>query len=132
MSAEQSATIPSPARRRGRASLGALGEDFAEGAEAAGAEIRLKREVSEVVIAEARAAGCKTLVIGGDGRYHNDVAIQTIIRIASANGFGRVLVGQGGMAMVYRALDLALALRPQADARIRASRRSSMDRTAAS
>ena len=34
----------------------------------------------------------KTLVIGGDGRYHNDVAIQTIIRIASANGFGKVLV----------------------------------------
>jgi phosphoglucomutase len=39
----------------------------------------------------------KTLVIGGDGRYHNDVAIQSIIRIAAANGFGRVLVGQGGI-----------------------------------
>jgi phosphoglucomutase len=39
----------------------------------------------------------KTLVIGGDGRYFNDVAIQRIIRIASANGFGRVLVGQGGI-----------------------------------
>jgi len=39
----------------------------------------------------------KTLVIGGDGRYHNDVAIQTIIRLASANGFGKVLVGQGGI-----------------------------------
>jgi len=37
--------------------LGALGEDFAEGAEAAGAEIRLRREAVEVVIAEARAAG---------------------------------------------------------------------------
>ncbi|HEX2760621.1 MAG TPA: FAD-dependent oxidoreductase [Rhizomicrobium sp.] len=37
--------------------LGALGEDFAEGAQAAGAEIRLRREVAEVVIAEARAAG---------------------------------------------------------------------------
>lgn len=39
----------------------------------------------------------KTLVLGGDGRYYNDVAIQTIIKIASANGFGAVLVGQGGI-----------------------------------
>ena len=39
----------------------------------------------------------KTLVIGGDGRYHNDVAIQTIIRIAAANGFGKVMVGQNGI-----------------------------------
>ncbi|MBN9309815.1 alpha-D-glucose phosphate-specific phosphoglucomutase [Devosia sp.] len=39
----------------------------------------------------------KTLVIGGDGRYFNDIAIQKIIRIASANGFGTVLVGQNGL-----------------------------------
>ena len=39
----------------------------------------------------------KTLVIGGDGRYFNDVAIQKAIRIASANGFGAVLVGQNGL-----------------------------------
>jgi phosphoglucomutase len=39
----------------------------------------------------------KILVIGGDGRYHNDVAIQVIIRIAAANGFGKVMVGQGGI-----------------------------------
>ncbi|MEQ1901295.1 MAG: alpha-D-glucose phosphate-specific phosphoglucomutase [Devosia sp.] len=39
----------------------------------------------------------KTLVIGGDGRYFNDRAIQTIIRIASANGFGKAMVGQGGL-----------------------------------
>jgi phosphoglucomutase len=39
----------------------------------------------------------KTLVVGGDGRYFNDVAIQRIIRIAAANGFGGVLVGQGGL-----------------------------------
>ncbi|WP_423067368.1 alpha-D-glucose phosphate-specific phosphoglucomutase [Devosia sp. CN2-171] len=39
----------------------------------------------------------KTLVIGGDGRYFNDVAIQKIIKIAAGNGFGSVLVGQGGL-----------------------------------
>jgi phosphoglucomutase len=39
----------------------------------------------------------KVLVIGGDGRYYNDVVIQKAIRIASANGFGTVLVGQHGL-----------------------------------
>ena len=39
----------------------------------------------------------QTLVIGGDGRYFNREAIQTILRMAAANGFGRILVGQGGL-----------------------------------
>jgi phosphoglucomutase len=39
----------------------------------------------------------KTLVIGGDGRFFNDAAVQRIIRIAAANGFGKVMVGQGGI-----------------------------------
>ena len=39
----------------------------------------------------------QTLVLGGDGRYFNDVAIQTILRMAAAAGFGRVLVGRGGI-----------------------------------
>jgi phosphoglucomutase len=39
----------------------------------------------------------KTLVIGGDGRYYNDVAIQTIIRVAAANGFGKAMIGQNGI-----------------------------------
>lgn len=38
-----------------------------------------------------------TLVIGGDGRYHNRTVIQQAIRMAAANGFGKVLVGQGGI-----------------------------------
>ena len=39
----------------------------------------------------------KTLVVGGDGRYHNRAAIQTILKMAAANGFARVMVGQGGI-----------------------------------
>ncbi len=39
----------------------------------------------------------ETLVIGGDGRYYNREAIQKAIRIASANGFGRIVVGRGGL-----------------------------------
>lgn len=38
-----------------------------------------------------------TLVVGGDGRYHNRHAIQTIIKMAAANGFARVLIGQAGI-----------------------------------
>ena len=43
-----------------------------------------------------RAAG-STLVIGGDGRYYNRTVIHSAIRMAAANGYGRVLVGQGGI-----------------------------------
>ncbi len=39
----------------------------------------------------------KTLVIGGDGRYFNDVAVQSIIRLAVANQFGRLIIGQNGI-----------------------------------
>ncbi len=37
------------------------------------------------------------LVLGGDGRYHNKTAIQTILKMAAANGYGRILVGRGGI-----------------------------------
>ena len=39
----------------------------------------------------------KTLVLGGDGRYYNRTAIQIILKMAVANGVGRVLVGRGGI-----------------------------------
>ena len=38
-----------------------------------------------------------TLVLGGDGRYFNDRAIQVILRMAAANGVGCVLVGRDGI-----------------------------------
>ncbi|NOR72953.1 MAG: alpha-D-glucose phosphate-specific phosphoglucomutase [Mariprofundaceae bacterium] len=38
-----------------------------------------------------------TLVVGGDGRYYNKEAIQIILKMAAANGFGRVLVGCDGI-----------------------------------
>lgn len=37
------------------------------------------------------------LTLGGDGRYFNAQAIQIIIKMAAANGFAKVLVGQGGI-----------------------------------
>src|SRR4029077_2334694 len=48
---------------------------------------------------EAVGAGVagQTLVLGGDGRFFNDRAIQTIIRMAAANGVGRLLVGRDGL-----------------------------------
>lgn len=39
----------------------------------------------------------QTLVVGGDGRYLNRDVIQIVLKIAAANGFGRVLVGRGGI-----------------------------------
>ncbi|MEM6943926.1 MAG: alpha-D-glucose phosphate-specific phosphoglucomutase [Pseudomonadota bacterium] len=39
----------------------------------------------------------KTLVVGGDGRYFNDRAIGTIVRMAAANGAARLVVGQNGL-----------------------------------
>ncbi len=39
----------------------------------------------------------KTLVLGGDGRFYNRHAVQVILRMAAANGFGRVIVGRGGL-----------------------------------
>jgi phosphoglucomutase len=39
----------------------------------------------------------QTLVLGGDGRYFNDQAIQTIIQLAAGHGVGRLLIGQHGI-----------------------------------
>jgi phosphoglucomutase len=39
----------------------------------------------------------QTLVLGGDGRYYNCQSIQIILKIAAANGIGRILVGCNGI-----------------------------------
>lgn len=38
-----------------------------------------------------------TMVVGGDGRYHNEIAIQTIIKMAAANGIKHLIVGRNGL-----------------------------------
>ncbi|HUF57168.1 MAG TPA: alpha-D-glucose phosphate-specific phosphoglucomutase [Thermohalobaculum sp.] len=39
----------------------------------------------------------KALTLGGDGRFFNDKACQTILKMAAANGAARVLVGRDGL-----------------------------------
>lgn len=53
--------------------------------------------VFSTVREDAPDFGSETLVVGGDGRYYNREATQTILRMAAANGFGRVLVGRGSI-----------------------------------
>ncbi|MBP0482478.1 alpha-D-glucose phosphate-specific phosphoglucomutase [Sagittula salina] len=51
----------------------------------------------------------KVLVIGGDGRYFNAEAIQTILRMAAANGAKRAIVGQNGLLSTPAASNLIRA-----------------------
>ena len=51
----------------------------------------------DAVKAAGTDLGVGTLLIGGDGRYFNPAAIQTIIKMAFANGVTRVWVGQDGL-----------------------------------
>jgi phosphoglucomutase len=41
--------------------------------------------------------GCGGLLLGGDGRYYNDTAIQVIIKMAVANGVRRIAIGKDGL-----------------------------------
>lgn len=38
-----------------------------------------------------------TLVIGGDGRFYNEEAVQIILKMAAANGVARTIVGESGL-----------------------------------
>jgi phosphoglucomutase len=46
---------------------------------------------------DGQALRGQTLVLGGDGRFYNRVAVQTIMKLAAANGVARMLLGQGGL-----------------------------------
>ncbi len=50
----------------------------------------------QALLEEAALPAGATLVVGGDGRYLNRDAIQTIIRMAVASGVTRIQVGRGG------------------------------------
>ena len=56
----------------------------------------LENFVQSIFDTQADLAG-GLLVIGGDGRYYNDTAIQTILKMAAANGVARCLVGHKGL-----------------------------------
>jgi phosphoglucomutase len=55
------------------------------------------QSIFDAIIASGEALTGKTLVVGGDGRYYNQEALQIILRMAAANGFSRALVGQHGL-----------------------------------
>ncbi len=56
----------------------------------------LENFVQSIFTGIGGAAG-KTFVVGGDGRYFNDRAIQVILRMAAASGAAKVIVGQNGL-----------------------------------
>jgi phosphoglucomutase len=85
-------TTPIPGMKPGTSGLRKKVTEFAQGN-------YLANFVQSVfnAVRPAQGFGGLTLVVGGDGRYYNAEAIQTVIRIAAANGFGRALVGQNGI-----------------------------------
>lgn len=39
----------------------------------------------------------KVYIVGGDGRFYNDIAIQKLIKMAAANGVAKLIIGQNGL-----------------------------------
>ena len=56
----------------------------------------LENFIQSIFDATGGAEG-KTYVVGGDGRYFNDRAAQTILKMAAANGAKQVIVGRGAL-----------------------------------
>lgn len=55
------------------------------------------QSIFDALVTNGESLVGKTLILGGDGRYYNREALQTILQMAAANGFGRALVGQYGL-----------------------------------
>jgi phosphoglucomutase len=89
MAIQTVATIPIPGQRPGTSGLRKKVAVFLQ-------SHYLENFVQGLFDTLGDAAG-KTLVLGGDGRYHNRAAIQVILKMAAAHGFARVLLGQGGI-----------------------------------
>lgn len=49
------------------------------------------------LVATRTDLGSGSLLIGGDGRFFNNTAIQTIVKLAVANGVRRVVIGKDGL-----------------------------------
>ncbi|RFP26076.1 alpha-D-glucose phosphate-specific phosphoglucomutase [Duganella sp. BJB488] len=89
MSIQTVATKPFPGQRPGTSGLRKKVSVFQQPS-------YLENFVQSVFDTLGDCAG-KTLVLGGDGRYHNREAVRTILHMAAAHGFAKVLVGQGGI-----------------------------------
>lgn len=92
MNIQRIATAPIAGMKPGTSGLRKKVTEFAQGHYLA----NFVQSVFNAVRPEGGFRGL-TLVVGGDGRFYNREAIQTVIRIAAANGFARVLVGAGGI-----------------------------------
>ena len=57
----------------------------------------LENFVASILQTVDLSSGDKTLVVSGDGRYYNDVAIQTIVKMAAGANVRKLLIGQGGL-----------------------------------
>jgi phosphoglucomutase len=55
------------------------------------------QSIFDATAGDDRKPDAKTLVVGGDGRFYNNEAVQVIIRMAAANGFKRIIAGQHGL-----------------------------------
>jgi phosphoglucomutase len=56
----------------------------------------LENYVQAIIEGVGGVAG-RTVVVGGDGRFFNDVAIGVILRMLAANGAAKAIVGRGGL-----------------------------------
>ncbi len=92
MNIQRISTAPISGMKPGTSGLRKRVSEFAQGLYLA----NFVQAVFNAVRPEKGFAGL-TLVVGGDGRYYNREAIQTVLRIAAANGFARALVGQDGI-----------------------------------